>query len=79
MFTQKDFLEFAFQEAVENVNIGALKKDEIIDVIKTGMQTYAEKNNQKFTPEEIEEKIASGLKEMKAAGKDFGLMDWMMK
>ncbi len=79
MFTQKDFLEFAFQEAVGNVNIASLKETEIIDVIKTGMKSYAAKNNQTFTMEEIEKKIAEGLKEMNIAGKDFSFMNWIMK
>lgn len=71
MITQKDFLRFAFEEAINEVNPNSIKREVAEPIIKTGMQAYAEREGCKFTEEEIEETIKAGLAELDAAKADF--------
>ena len=57
MITQKDFLRFAFEEAINEVNPNSIERDVVKPIIKTGMQAYADREGCKFTDEEIAEGI----------------------
>ena len=69
--TQNDFLRFAFEEAITEVNPNAIDPEDAEAIIKTGMQAYAEREGRKFTDEEIKETIKAGLAELNAAKADY--------
>jgi predicted transcriptional regulator len=71
MITQNDFLNFAFEEAINEVNPNAVEKDVLKATIKTGMMAYAEREGCHFTDEEVAEKIEEGIAELDSAKKDF--------
>lgn len=71
MITQKDFLRFAFEEAVNEVNPSAIDRSAAEATVETGMRAYAEREGCKFTDEEIAETIAAGLDELEKAKEDF--------
>ena len=52
--TQNDFLRFAFEEAVNDLNPNSLQADVAKETLKVGMKAYAEREGCKFTDEEIE-------------------------
>ncbi len=71
MITQKDFLKFAFEEAITEVNPNAVDKDVAKATIATSMKAYADREGCKFTDAEIAETIAAGLAELEKAKEDF--------
>ena len=71
MITQEDFLNFAFEEAINEVNPNAVDKNVLKATIKTGMMAYAEREGCHFTDEEIAKKIEEGIAELDMAKKDF--------
>lgn len=79
MITKKDFLDYAFESALNSVNFNALQDEIAEDVIATGMKAYAADQGISFTDEEIHATIIAGIESMKAAGKDFKIQTWMMK
>lgn len=71
MITQKDFLQFAFEEAITSVNPSSVDKETAKAVIKTGMMAYADREGCKFTAAEVAETIEAGLAELEKSGEDF--------
>ena len=71
MITQKDFLKFAFEEAINEVNPNSVDKDVAKATIATVMKAYADREGCKFTDEEIAETIEAGLKELDKANEDY--------
>lgn len=71
MITQKDFLQFAFEEAITSVNPNSVDKDTAKAVIKTGMMAYADREGCKFTAEEVAETIEAGLAELENTKEDY--------
>ena len=69
--TQNDFLRFAFEEAVTDLNPNSLQADVAKETLKVGMKAYAEREGCKFTDEEIEKTIENGLAELNEAKADF--------
>ena len=65
--TQNDFLRFAFEEAVNDLNPNSLQADVAKETLKVGMKAYAEREGCKFTDEEIEKTIENGLAELNEA------------
>ena len=51
MITQKDFLKFAFEEAINEVNPNSVDKDVAKATIATGMKAYADREGCTFTDE----------------------------
>ena len=76
MITQKDFLRFAFEEAINEVNPNSIERDVVKPIIKTGMQAYADREGCKFTDEEIAETIEAGLAELDAAKAILFMKPW---
>ncbi len=71
MIAQKDFLKFAFEEAINEVNPNAVEKDVAKATIATGMKAYADREGCTFTDAEIAETIDAGLAELEKAKEDF--------
>ncbi len=78
MFIKNDFLKFAFEEAINSVNVNSLREDVVQDTIATGMKAYAQREGMEFSKEEIEETIAKGLSALNKAGDDFKFNNRMM-
>ena len=49
MITQKDFLRFAFEEAINEVNPNSIERDVVKPIIKTGMQEQLKQGLQNLT------------------------------
>lgn len=79
MITKKDFLDYAFESALNSVNFNAMQDEIVEDVIATGMKAYAADQGISFTDEEIHATIVAGIESMKAAGADFKIQTWIMK
>ena len=71
MITQKDFLKFAFEEAINEVNPNSVDKDVAKATIATGMKAYADREGCEFTDEELAVTIEAGLKELDKANVDY--------
>ncbi len=69
--TQNDFLRFAFEEAVNDLNPNSLEPDVARETLEVGMKAYAEREGCKFTDEEIAKTIDAGLAELAKAKTDF--------
>mgnify|MGYP007029433900 CR=1 FL=1 len=64
--TQNDFLRFAFEEAVNDLNPNSLQADVAKETLKVGMKAYAEREGCKFTDEEIENIVQEHFREFNA-------------
>ena len=69
--TQNDFLRFAFEEAVNDLNPNSLEPDVARETLEVGMKAYAEREGCKFTDEEIAKTINDGLAELTKAKTDY--------
>ncbi len=69
--TQNDFLRFAFEEAVNDLNPNSLEPDVARETLEVGMKAYAEREGCKFTDEEIAKTINDGLAELAKAKTDY--------
>lgn len=78
MYSKKNFLDFAFEEAIKNVNIAGIEDSILMDTLITGMHAYADKVGQTFTEEEMRATIVAGLETLRKAGHDFSFQDWSM-
>lgn len=79
MITKKDFLDYAFESALNSVNFNSMQDEIAEDVIATGMKAYAADQGISFTDEEIHATIVAGIESMRAAGADFKIQTWIMK
>lgn len=70
-YSKEDFLEIAFQEALNTCNLGESSKETIVEVLTTAMNGYAVREGIPFTSEEIAEKIAAGIASMKKGTDEF--------
>ncbi len=78
MYSKKNFLDFAFEEAITSVNISSIPEEAIMDTLITGMHAYADRVGQTFTEEEMKATIIAGLETLKKAGTDFSFQNWTM-
>ncbi len=69
--TQNDFLKFAFEEAMNDMNPNSLEPEVARKTLEVGMRGYAEREGCKFTDEEIAKTIDAGLAELDKAKADF--------
>ena len=65
------YLDFAFETAVDAIDVGAFKPEDTLKIIITGMKSYRDRNGFKFSDEEIRERAVAGLKELAVAEADF--------
>jgi hypothetical protein len=67
----KKYLDFAFETAVDTIDVGAFGHDDAKKIIITGMKAFLKKNDFEFTDEEIEARAEAGLKGLAVADADF--------
>ena len=67
----KKYLDFAFETAVDTIDVGAFKHDDALSIIITGMKAFIKRNGFEFTDEQIRERAVAGLKELEVADADF--------
>ena len=78
MYSRKQILDFAFQEALNNGHLNGMDKDLMEDVLATSMRAYAEREGFEFTEEEIHSTIVASIETLNKAGEDFTLQTKMM-
>jgi hypothetical protein len=67
----KKYLDFAFETAVDTIDVGAFGHDDAKKIIITGVKAFLKKNDFEFTDEEIEARAEAGLKGLAVADADF--------
>ena len=67
----KKYLDFAFEAAVDTIDVGAFKKEDALAIIVTGMKAFVKRNGYDFTDEQIQERAAQGIRELDVANADF--------
>ena len=67
----KKYLDFAFETAVDTIDIGAFNEKDALAIIITGMKAFAKRNGYEFSDEEIKARAQAGLKELAVADADF--------
>lgn len=72
-YSKEDFLEIAFQEALNTCNTAGMSDELLVEVLTTGMNAYAVREGVPFTAEEVQAKIAAGLKDIKSGKSDYAL------
>ncbi len=78
MYSKKQILDFAFQEALNNCHLNGMDKELMEDVLATSMRAYAEREGFEFTEEEIHSTIVASIETLNKAGEDFTLQTKMM-
>ena len=69
--TREDLLNYAFETVQNTLNLGAFSDADALNYVITGMKGYAQRAGYDFTDEEIIEKAAAGIKELRHASADF--------
>jgi len=72
-YSKEDLLEIAFQEALNTCRLTGMSEELIIEVLTTAMNGYAVREGVPFTAEEVQAKIAAGLKDIKSGKSDYAL------
>lgn len=67
----KKYLDFAFETAVDTVDVGAFSKEDALKMVITGMKAFGKRNGFEFSDEEIKARAEAGLKELAHAEADF--------
>ena len=67
----KKYLDFAFETAVDTIDIGAFNEKDALAIVITGMKAFAKRNGYEFSDEEIKARAQAGLKELAVADADF--------
>lgn len=67
----KKYLDFAFETAIDTVDVGAFSHEDAKKIVITGMKAFLKKNDFEFTDEEIEKRAEAGLKGLAVAEADF--------
>ena len=67
----KKYLDFAFETAVDTIDIGAFNEKDALSIVITGMKAFAKRNGYEFSDEEIKARAQAGLKELAVADADF--------
>lgn len=67
----KKYLDFAFETAVDTIDVGAFNKEDALSIVITGMKAFAKRNGYEFSDEEIRQRAQAGLKELAVAEADF--------
>ena len=70
-YSKEDFLEIAFQEALNTCNTAGMSDELLVEVLTTGMNAYAVREGVPFTAEEVQAKIAAGMAAMKKDTSEF--------
>lgn len=78
MYSRKQILDFAFQEAVSQCHLNGMSKEIAEEVMATAMKAYAEREGFEFTEDEIHSTIVAGIETLNKAGEDFTLQTKMM-
>lgn len=78
MYSRKQILDFAFQEAITQCHVNGMDKELQEQVIETSMKAYAEREGFEFTEDEIHSTIIAGIETLKKSGKDFSFQTKMM-
>lgn len=71
MFSKKDFLRFAFEEATTVINVNSVGSTELEPVLMTRMKDYARRKGLDFSEKEIGEALRKGIEMLKHAETDF--------
>lgn len=72
MYSRKQFLDFAFDEAMDIDPIAGVEDQEVaIARLTTAMRAYSDREGCNFTDEEIRSTIIAGLETIHKADKDF--------
>ena len=67
----KKYLDFAFETAVDTIDVGAFSKEDALKMVITGMKAYGKRNGFEFSDEDIKARALAGLKELGHAEADF--------
>lgn len=78
MYSRKQILDFAFQEAINQCHVNGMDRELQEHVLETSMKAYAEREGFEFTEEEIHSTIVAGIETLNKSGKDFTLQTKMM-
>ena len=68
------YLDFAFETAVDTIDVGAFSQEDALKMVITGMKAFGKRNGFEFTDEEIKARAEAGLKELSHADADFDPM-----
>ena len=80
MFSRKQFLDFAFEEAINIDPVAGVEDQEIaMERLATAMRAYSDREGCNFTDEEIHSTILAGLETIHKADKDFVVQTKIMK
>ena len=79
MTNKKQILDFAFEEALQTMNINNMDAALVNDYLKTAMLGYAERNGYEFAEEDVRATIVAGLETLKKSAEDFKIQTWTMK
>ncbi len=67
----KKYLDFAFETAVDTIDVGAFKHEDALKMVITGMKAFIKRNGFEFSDEEIQKRAEEGLKTLEVANADF--------
>ena len=67
----RKYLDFAFETAVDTVDVGAFSREDALKMVITGMKAFGKRNGFEFSDEEITARAEAGLKELAHAEADF--------
>jgi hypothetical protein len=67
----KKYLDFAFETAVDTIDVGAFSHEDALKMVITGMKAFGKRNGFEFSDEEIKARAEAGLKELSHAEADF--------
>ena len=67
----KKYLDFAFETAVDTIDVGAFSREDALKMVITGMKAFGKRNGFDFSDEDIKARAEAGLKELGHAEADF--------
>lgn len=78
MLSKTQFLEVAFNRAVNQVDVSRVAPELNERIIRTNMEAFADKEGMRLSKDEIDKAIVEGLTVLSKAGDDFRYQDWTM-